>query len=217
MAGILDMTWRTLPTLAPYYFFPDDENGVTQYRALRGPEYLRALRALVLDHGVEILDQSPASELLRRDDGSIAGACGWRRQRHCPWDVRAGAVVIATGGYAFKLRLLGGQTNTGDGHLMAAEAGAELSGLEFSNFYSIAPAWTTMTRTMSYAFARFFDADGLPSTYPPDPTIRAMSPARYCAARSLPTRSDAFAHPRNALANFAQRHADLRSPRRESI
>jgi succinate dehydrogenase/fumarate reductase flavoprotein subunit len=119
------MTWRTLPTLARYYFFPKDENGVTQYRALRGPEYLRAIRAPVLDHGVKILDQSPASELLRRDDGSIAGARGWRRQRHRPWDVRAGAMVIATGGYSFKSRLLGGQTNTGDGHLMAAEAGAD--------------------------------------------------------------------------------------------
>src|SRR5271155_4949927 len=31
IARILDMTWRTLPTLAPYYFFPKDETGVTQY------------------------------------------------------------------------------------------------------------------------------------------------------------------------------------------
>ena len=91
-----------------------------------GSGILRAMRALVLDHGVEILDQSPASELLRRDDGSIAGARGWRRQRHRPWDVRAGTVVIATGGYAFKSRLLGAQTNTGDGHLMAAETWTKL-------------------------------------------------------------------------------------------
>jgi succinate dehydrogenase/fumarate reductase flavoprotein subunit len=160
MARILDLTWRTLPTLAPYYRFPQDENGVTQFRALRGPEYMRAMRAIVEDHGVTILDQSPALELLQLADGSIAGARGQRRQRHSAWSVRAGAVVLATGGYAFKSRLLGGQTNTGDGHLMAAEAGAELSGLEFSNFYSIAPARTTMTRSMSYAFARYFDASG---------------------------------------------------------
>jgi succinate dehydrogenase/fumarate reductase flavoprotein subunit len=169
MARILDMTWRTLPTLAPYYRFPKDENGVTQFRALRGPEYMRAMRRIVEDHGVTILDQSPALELLRHTDGSIAGARGQRRQRHSAWSVRAGAVVLATGGYAFKSRLLGGQTNTGDGHLMAAEAGAELSGLEFSNFYSIAPARTTMTRSMSYAFARYFDASGRELDIPPGP------------------------------------------------
>ena len=169
MARILDMTWRTLPTLAPHYRFPQDENGVTQYRALRGPEYLRAMRQIVEDHGVTILDQSPALELLARPDGSIAGAQGLRRQRHSAWSVRAGAVVLATGGYAFKSHLLGGQTNTGDGHLMAAEAGAELSGLEFSNFYSVAPARTTMTRSMSYAFARYFDADGRELDVPSGP------------------------------------------------
>ncbi|WP_158814675.1 FAD-dependent oxidoreductase [Methylocapsa sp. S129] len=169
MARILDLTWRTLPTLAPYYRFPKDENGVTQFRALRGPEYLRAMRMIVIDHGVTILDQSPALELLRRADGSIVGARGRQRQRHSAWSVRAGAVVLATGGYAFKSRLLGGQTNTGDGHLMAAEAGAEMSGLEFSNFYSIAPARTSMTRSMSYAFARYFDADGRELDIPPGP------------------------------------------------
>jgi succinate dehydrogenase/fumarate reductase flavoprotein subunit len=52
---------------------------------------------------------------------------------------------------------------------MAAEAGAEMSGLEFSNFYSIAPARTTMTRSMSYAFARYFDAGGRELDIPPGP------------------------------------------------
>jgi succinate dehydrogenase/fumarate reductase flavoprotein subunit len=169
MARILDWTWRTLPTLAPYYDFPRDEQGVTQYRALRGPEYLRAMRALVGNHGVIILDQSPALELLQRADGSIAGARGRRRQLHRSWTIHARAVVLATGGYAFKSRLLGGQNNTGDGHLMAAEAGAEFSGLEFSNFYWIAPKRTTMTRTMSYAFARYFDGDGREIDIAPGP------------------------------------------------
>ena len=46
MARVLDTTWRTLPTLANYYDFSVDENGVTQYRGLRGPEYMRAMRRL---------------------------------------------------------------------------------------------------------------------------------------------------------------------------
>ena len=63
MERIIDLTWRTLPTLAPYYAFSKDEHGATQYRGLRGPEYLAALRRLALDLGVRILDQSPAPAL----------------------------------------------------------------------------------------------------------------------------------------------------------
>ena len=160
MARILEETWRTLPTLDGLYRFPRDENGAPRYRALRGPEYMRAMRTLVESHGVLIRDHAPALEFLLDRRGAVVGANGRDLRNHGGWSIRAGAVVLATGGYAFKSRLLGAYGNTGDGHLMAAEAGAELSGLEFSNFYSIAPARTTMTRTMSYAFARFFDAGG---------------------------------------------------------
>jgi succinate dehydrogenase/fumarate reductase flavoprotein subunit len=74
--------------------------------------------------------------------------------------IRAGAVVLATGGCAFMSRLLGCHTNTGDGALMAVEAGASLSGMEFSAYYTVAPTFSTMTRSMSYAFATYTDAAG---------------------------------------------------------
>lgn len=160
MARILDTTWHTLPTLAPYYAFSVDEQGRPQYRGLRGPEYMRAMRRLTLDAGVSILDQSPALELLRHADGSAAGARGLRRQEGKAWSVRAGAVVLATGGCAFMSGLLGAGNNTGDGYLMAAEAGAELSGMEFSTYYTVSPLHSTMTRSMSYAFATYYDAAG---------------------------------------------------------
>ncbi|MDX2270349.1 MAG: FAD-binding protein [Cyanobacteriota bacterium] len=161
MARVLDTTWRILPTLASYYPFPVDDQGITQYRALRGPEYLRALRQMAEDLGVRILDHSPALELLLHRDGSVAGARGIRRQAGGgSWCVRAGAVILATGGCAFMSRLLGSQTNTGDGYLMAVEAGAELSGMEFSNYYTVAPIYSTQTRSASYVFATYFDSDG---------------------------------------------------------
>jgi succinate dehydrogenase/fumarate reductase flavoprotein subunit len=161
MARILDATWRTLPTLAGYYDFSRDHNGAVQYRGLRGPEYMRAMRRLAEDAGVRILDQSPALELLLHGDGSVAGARGIHRQRAAQeWTVRAGAIVLATGGCAFMSRLLGSQTNTGDGYLMAAEAGAELSGMEFSSYHTVAPAFSNMTRSMSYAFATYLDDSG---------------------------------------------------------
>ncbi len=160
MARILDETWRTLPTIAAHYAFPRNEAGVTQYRNMRGPEYMRAMRRLVLRSGVRVLDKHPALELLLHKDGSVAGAAGIDRVTGEPWTVRAGAVVLATGGCAFMSHLLGCHNNTGDGALMAAEAGAELSGMEFSTYYTVAPAFSTMTRSMSYAFATYTDATG---------------------------------------------------------
>lgn len=50
--------------------------------------------------------------------------------------------------------------NTGDGALFAVEAGAELSGMEFSNAYGIAPEGTSVTKTAFYHFATFYRADG---------------------------------------------------------
>jgi succinate dehydrogenase/fumarate reductase flavoprotein subunit len=169
MERIIDTTWRILPTLSSYYRFNIKDDGEIAYNALRGPEYLRALRNAAVDAGVTILDQSPVLELLLHDDGSVAGASGVRRQEHRAYTARAGAVILATGGAGFLGGLLGSSTNTGDGHLMAIEAGAELSGMEFSNEYSISPRWNS-TRTLIYSYARYFDAHGneldvLPTNY----------------------------------------------------
>jgi succinate dehydrogenase/fumarate reductase flavoprotein subunit len=160
MARTLAKTWESLPTLAGLYKFSKDEKGEPQYRALRGPEYMRALRQQSENLGVTILDHCPALELLQRPDGAVAGAQGIRRQASGRWRVDAGAVVLATGGTAFLSRLLGSHTNTGDGYLMAAEAGADFSGMEFTNYYTMAAKGSTMTRSMSYSFATYYDEDG---------------------------------------------------------
>jgi succinate dehydrogenase/fumarate reductase flavoprotein subunit len=141
------------------YEFSVNDAGVKLYGAVRGPEYLRALRRLAARLSVRIMDQSPALELLLHSDGSIAGAQGIHRQRSEAWTVRAAAVILATGGCAFYSHLLGSRTNTGDGYLMAAEAGAELSGMEFTSQYVIAPAFSTMGRSMSYAYATYYGPD----------------------------------------------------------
>lgn len=172
MARILAKTWESLPTLEGLYKFSKDEKGITQYRALRGPEYMRALRRQSENLGVKILDHCPALELLQRADGTIGGAQGIRRQAGGRWRVNAGAVILATGGTSFLSRLLGSHTNTGDGYLMAAEAGADLSGMEFTNYYTVAAKGSTMTRSMSYAFATYYDEDGniIPIPAGPDTT-----------------------------------------------
>ncbi|MBC9876592.1 FAD-binding protein [Bradyrhizobium sp. INPA01-394B] len=193
MYRILDQTWRTLPTLAGYYKFGADDEGRVNYRAVRGPEYMRALRQQVLSHGVTILDHSPVLELLARSDGSIGGARGQRRQDGGrAYQVEAGAVVLAAGGTSFLSHLLGSRTNTGDGYLMAAEAGAEMSGMEFTAAYTIAPAHSTMTRTMAYSFATYYDAAGheLDLPFGPDQTLRLARALQrgpvYCSLHRLP-------------------------------
>ena len=61
---------------------------------------------------------------------------------------------------------------------MAAEAGAELSGMEFTNYYTVALAGTNMTRSMSYAFATYYDEDGHVIPLPPGPdTSRPLAAA----------------------------------------
>ncbi|SEJ49346.1 Succinate dehydrogenase/fumarate reductase, flavoprotein subunit [Azotobacter beijerinckii] len=216
MARILDCTWRTLPTLAGYYEFPRNEQSVPQYRGLRGPEYMRGMRRLAEDSGVRILDQSPAMELLRNADGRLAGARGWQRQARRDWQVRAPAVVVATGGCGFLSRLLGSQTNTGDGHLMAVEAGAELSGMEFSSYYCIAPLDSTMTRSMVYTFGSYFDDVGRRLEIVPGPNFtNALARALlqgpvYCRLERVPEALRAhlpYVQP-NLLLPFARRGID---------
>ncbi|WP_051407020.1 FAD-binding protein [Nocardia sp. CNY236] len=107
---------------------------------LDGGGYLRRMRHSVRAVGVRVLDHHPALQLLVDRDGVVSGATGLQQRNgfRC-WTVRAGAVVVATGGCAFLSGGAGTEGNTGDGLLIAAEAGAELSGMEFSNAYSLAP------------------------------------------------------------------------------
>lgn len=162
MARVLDQTYEGVNELASEarYPFPTGPDGQPLRNGLHGPEYMRRMRVRVRRAGVRVLDHSPVCELLTDTSGAVAGAGGYRRQAREPYRVRAGAVVLATGGCAFLSGALGCNVNTGDGALFAAEAGAELSGMEFSNAYAIAPEHTSVTKTAFYTFATFFHEDG---------------------------------------------------------
>jgi succinate dehydrogenase/fumarate reductase flavoprotein subunit len=160
MDRVLDTTYENVDRLALWgYPFPTDEQGRAAKRSLQGPEYMRLMRKRVKAAGVRILDHSPALELLV-DGHGVAGASGVARQDNTRWRVKANAVVIATGGCAFGSRALGTNVLTGDGGLLAAEVGAEMSGMEFSNAYGIAPAFASVTKTAFYRWATFYYADG---------------------------------------------------------
>jgi succinate dehydrogenase/fumarate reductase flavoprotein subunit len=158
---VIEKTWLSLPLLESWgYRFPK-ENGESVRQSYYGPEYMRVMRKNLLRAGVQILDQSPALELLLAENGSVAGARGVQRQHHRSYTVRAGAVVLANGGCAFLSKALGCNTNTGDGLLMAVEAGGELSSMEASNHYAISTAFNaTVTRGVPFGWASYTDEAG---------------------------------------------------------
>jgi succinate dehydrogenase/fumarate reductase flavoprotein subunit len=167
--GLADVAWvtRTLDEAdaglrdlaAAGYPFPDDDDGQPYIPNLRTADYLHFMRRQVVRAGVRVFDHSPALELLGAH-GVVAGATGIDRQNDLTWRVRAAAVVVATGGCSFGERFLGATGLTGDGLLMAAEAGATLSGMEFSAQYGIAPFNTSSDKGLVYFFATFTREDG---------------------------------------------------------
>ncbi len=163
MQRVLDQTYANVNQLADWgYPFPTDEEGKPYRRSLQGPEYMRLMRQQIKRAGVKILDHSPALQLLVDAEGAVAGATGVNRQTSEKWVVRSHSVIIATGGCAFLSKALGCNVLTGDGYLMAAEAGADMSGMEFSNAYGIAPAFSSVTKTLFYNWATFTYEDGTP-------------------------------------------------------
>ncbi|MCR2804673.1 FAD-dependent oxidoreductase [Paenibacillus soyae] len=157
---VLDQVYINLERVEQWgYPFVRDEDGVPQRNHLQGPEYMALMRKVVKKAGVKVLDHAPALELLV-DDNGVGGARGVLRQADQEWEVRANAVVIATGGCAFLSKGLGCNVLTGDGYLMGAEVGAELSGMEFSRRYAPAPAFSSNTRSRLLGWATYYDQDG---------------------------------------------------------
>jgi len=157
---VLDQVYINLERVEAWgYPSRRDENGVPMRDHLQGPEYMKLMRSAVSRAGVRIMDQSPALELLT-DEHGVGGARGISRQKNRDWEVRAQSVVIATGGCAFLSKGLGCNVLTGEGLLMAAELGAELSGMEFSRQYAPSVAFGTVTRGRLLNWATYYDEDG---------------------------------------------------------
>jgi succinate dehydrogenase/fumarate reductase flavoprotein subunit len=143
---VLDEAYVTLDSMAKWGFaWPRNDEGKEYRGSLRGPNVMIFLRRQLERLGVRILDHSPTLELLE-SDGVVAGAAGVNRQSGDTWAVRAGAVVIATGGTAFLSPASGCKGLTGDGYLLAAEAGAHFSGMEFTGQYHATPYGGNLTR-----------------------------------------------------------------------
>lgn len=156
---MVDEAHTRLRQLAEWgYAFARNDRGEIYRGSLRGPDYMQLLRRRLHKAGVRLLDHSPAFKLLL-SDGEVVGAEGLTRAG-APWTVQSDAVVVATGGCAFMSKALGTYGLTGDGLLMAAEAGARLSGMEFSGQYGISHVDATVTKNLIYDWATFSDERG---------------------------------------------------------
>jgi succinate dehydrogenase/fumarate reductase flavoprotein subunit len=164
MLRVLASSWERIEQLAQWgYPFPIGEDGRQLRSSLQGPEYMRRMRRRVYRSGARILDHHPATALTADAQGLVNGAIGIARQDGGrPWRISAGAVVLATGGTAFLSGTFGTNVDTGDGLLMAAEVGADLSGMEFCSAYALAPEWGTHTKGRMLQWASFYDEDGRP-------------------------------------------------------
>jgi succinate dehydrogenase/fumarate reductase flavoprotein subunit len=162
MARVLDETHARMDELATVqrYPFPVGADGRQIRNDLQGPEYMRRQRTRVQRLGVRILDHTPALELLVDDDGVVSGAIALDRVTGRHVRIEAKSVVLAAGGCAFQSKSLGCDVNTGDGALLAVEAGAVLSGMEFSNSFALSPKGTSLTKTAYYSWATFYRGDG---------------------------------------------------------
>ena len=173
-----------------------------------------------------VLDHHPALELLS-DGDAVTGAAGIDRPHRRALAGRAPAArVLATGGCAFFERTSGAACLTGDGLLMAAEAGASLSGMEFTGKYTLAPYGSSLNKGLPFRWAslppRGRHALARPRGRARSSTASAAAPRRTSSARCSPGRSTpGSTSPTRAAglaaAGPAQRHAALRPARHRPL
>jgi succinate dehydrogenase / fumarate reductase flavoprotein subunit len=106
-----------------------------------GLEMIRTLQDHGIHRGLDVHMEFTVITLLV-DDGRVAGAFGYERERGRFKLFRAKAVVLATGGIGRAYRITSNSwEGTGDGHALAYLAGAELIDMEFVQFHPTGMVW----------------------------------------------------------------------------
>jgi succinate dehydrogenase / fumarate reductase flavoprotein subunit len=111
-----------------------------------GLEMIRTLQDHGVHRGIDFHMEVTITRLLE-DDGRIAGAFGYDRERGRFSIFRAGAIVLATGGIGRAYKITSNSWEyTGDGHTLAYDAGAELQDMEFVQFHPTGMVWPPSVR-----------------------------------------------------------------------
>ena len=106
-----------------------------------GLEMIRTLQDRGVHQGLDVYMEHTVITLLT-DDGRVCGAVAYDRERGRIKIFRAKAVVIATGGLGRAFRITSNSWEyTGDGYVLAYEAGAALQDMEFIQFHPTGMVW----------------------------------------------------------------------------
>ena len=106
-----------------------------------GLEMIRVLQDNGIHRGLDVYMETTVVSLLL-DDGRIAGAVGYDREKGFFYLWRAKAVIIATGGIGRAYKITSNSWEyTGDGQALAYFAGAELMDMEFVQFHPTGMIW----------------------------------------------------------------------------
>ena len=111
-----------------------------------GLEMIRTLQDHGIHLGLDVFMEYTVVTLLK-DDGRIAGAFAYDRERGRFHVFRAKAVVLATGGIGRAYKITSNSWEyTGDGHSLAYHAGAALMDMEFVQFHPTGMIWPPSVR-----------------------------------------------------------------------
>ena len=111
-----------------------------------GLELIRTLQDHGIHQGLDVYMEHTVITLLK-NDGAIAGAVAYDRERGRFKVFQARAVVIATGGLGRAFSISSNSWEyTGDGYSLAYDAGADLQDLEFIQFHPTGMVWPPSVR-----------------------------------------------------------------------
>jgi succinate dehydrogenase / fumarate reductase, flavoprotein subunit len=106
-----------------------------------GLEMIRTLQDHGIHKGIDVHMESTVVSLLK-DDGRVAGALAFDRERGRFRVFSARATVLATGGIGRAYKITSNSWEyTGDGQTLAYEAGADLLDMEFLQFHPTGMVW----------------------------------------------------------------------------
>src|SRR5437868_4904639 len=106
-----------------------------------GLELIRTLQDKAVSTGMKCYMETTMARLLKEGD-RVVGAFGYYRETGRFLLIRAKAIVLATGGWGRMYRVTSNSwESTGDGAILAFDAGAELMGMEMVQFHPTGMVW----------------------------------------------------------------------------
>ena len=160
-----------------------------------GMEIMRVIRDEVRNLGINVLEFSPAIDLIMDEEGKVAGAVLFNMETEQYYVVKAKATIMATGGFG-RLHIQGFPTTnhygaTADGLVMAYRAGARLRDMDSVQYHPTGAAYPEqilgllVTEKVRSLGGQPVNADGEQFVHPLEPRdVEASALIRECYERN---------------------------------